>query len=474
MYLKNITDSFKTVTFRLTLWYTILFSILSLAVFTIVYVSLTWHLLAQEDNELLATAKEFSSLYDERGIRALQAEFQREAKSRGIRQVFFSLLSSKGKVLASSDMKHWAGGVISTAGVDVSERRPVFRTIPLPGRHYKARIIFMPTRDGKLLELGLSLQDRNRTMKRYGETFGITLVIMLLWGSMLGWFLTRKAMAGVQRVTQTAIQIKEGNLASRVSPGGEGLEIDNLAMTFNEMLDRIETLVKELKEVTDNIAHDLRSPVTRIRGIAETTLTGESDLQSYKDMTARIIEESDRLVGLINTMLEITKTEAGVAEIARKEVNIKEIVRDAIDLFRPLSEDKHIHMESNIPLHPVVLQGDRTKLQRVVANLLDNAIKYTPPGGEIKISLVNDNRIVRLEIADTGIGMSKEDLVRIFDRFYRCDKSRSTPGSGLGLSLARAIVRAHGGDITVESMPGKGSKFTVILPYGTLQEKPSL
>jgi len=462
---KKRTDFLQTVTFRLTLWYTGLFGILSLSVFFLVYVSFTSYLHKQTDSELLDTAKEFNALYETRGVEALRSEFQREARSQGIYRVFFCLLSTKGDVLASSDVKPWGGKtVLRLIATNILGRQPVFQTLSFPGHHHKVRMLLKPTSDGRLIELGITLRDAELMMKRYRETFGTALAVMLTCGGVVGWLLSRKAMAGVQRVTRTANQIREGNLDRRVPLGEEGLEINDLVRAFNSMLDWIEVLVKELGEVTDNIAHDLRSPITRIRGIAETSLTGNPDLEDLRGMAASIIEESDRLVEMINTMLEITKAEAGVAKIAANKVDMRKIVQDATDLFQPLAEDRNLSMQLNIPSQPVFVLGDRARLQRAVANLLDNAIKYTPPGGSIAVSMEIDEARVKVEIADTGIGIDEDELHRIFDRFYRGDKSRSTPGSGLGLSLALAIIRAHYGDITVKSIQGTGSTFTILLP----------
>lgn len=362
-------------------------------------------------------------------------------------------------------MRHWGKErALKLNDVFTSKIWPFFKTLSFPRQHHRARVLFMPTHDGKMLILGSTLRDSEIAMERYRETFGTTLTIMLICRALLGLLLAHKAMSGVQRVTQTAIQIGKGNLDRRVSLQGEGFEIDTLAKAFNKMLDRIEVLVNELREVTDNIAHDLRSPLTCIRGIAETTLMGDSDLEDFQDMTTSIIEESDRLIEMINSMLEITKVKAGVAEIKMEQVDLNEIVRDAVDLFQPLAEDKRIKIELNIPPQPVFIRGDKTKLQRAIANLLDNAIKYTPSAGNVSLSLYKEGKNLKLEIADTGIGIPPDKLERIFDRFYRGNGSRSAPGSGLGLSLALALIKAHDGKITVESTVGKGSKFTVILP----------
>jgi signal transduction histidine kinase len=243
----------------------------------------------------------------------------------------------------------------------------------------------------------------------------------------------------------------------------KGDEIDQLAITFNQMLDRIQALLTEIKEMSDNIAHDLRSPITRIRGIAEVTLTTGKSLGEYEAMAASTIEECDRLLDMINTMLMISKAEAGVDHLIREEIDLTEVVQEACKLFEPTAEDKGIALGYHLPDESRFL-GDTQMIQRMLSNLLDNAIKYTPPGGSVGVSVSENDGQVVVSVKDTGIGISPRDLPHIFERFYRGDESRSQSGIGLGLSLARAIARGHGGDITATSTPNQGSTFIITLP----------
>ena len=230
------------------------------------------------------------------------------------------------------------------------------------------------------------------------------------------------------------------------------------------MLEYIQGLIKGIKEVTDNIAHDLRSPLARIRGIAETALMTPGLVSDYESVIGNFIEECDRLIGIINTMLEISEAEAGVSKLEIAEINITKLVRDACVLFQLIAEDKHICLIQKIE-PDLSIFADQQKMQRVTANLLDNALKYTKPGGSVTISSEQNEREVIISFIDNGIGISEEDLPHIFKRFYRCDRSRSQPGIGLGLSLAQAIVTAHGGNIFVTSLPDNGSTFTLTLPH---------
>jgi signal transduction histidine kinase len=271
-------------------------------------------------------------------------------------------------------------------------------------------------------------------------------------------------MAGVQRVTDTATQIGRHDLGRRVPLAREGREINALAQAFNAMLERIESLLNELQQITDNVAHELRTPVTRIRGIAETTLKSGDHIDDFREMAATVIDGCDDLTEMVATMLEIAKAESGVAELEIAPLDFCQISAEAVDLFAPMAEDKGVEIHWTQPPRKVTVSADRQRLQRAVANLLDNAVKYTPPGGRVTLTLQADASGARVDITDTGMGIDAEDLPHVFERFYRGDKSRSTPGSGLGLSLARAIVRAHGGEIAVKSTLHQGTTFHILLP----------
>ena len=463
----------RSVTFRLTFLYAALFSALSIALFAVVYISLATNLEQQMDNALMDKAREFELLYAGHGVKALRAEFQREAESRGIRRVFIRVLSASGEVLAASNMSAWQGLKASHIQSQASRNGAVsFSTLSIPGHEHKVRLIRKQTGDGHVIQIGMTLRDSEGIMEKYRETFGTALLVMLLSGGLVGWLMARRAMSGVERVTQAASRIGKGDLSRRVAAGHEGQEIDALAMAFNAMLERIQALVNELREVTDNVAHDLRSPITRIRGIAEITLSGEQDVEAYREMAATVVEESDRLVGMINTMLDIAKTDSGVAELSMKSLDMREIIDEAGELFQPVGDDRGVRIDLHLPPEPLFVVGDKAMLQRMVANLLDNAIKYTPSGGKVTISAIADAACVRIELADTGVGIDEKELSHIFGRFYRGDKSRSTSGSGLGLSLALAIARAHGGDISATSSPGVGSSFNITLPLSSPHPSP--
>jgi len=216
--------------------------------------------------------------------------------------------------------------------------------------------------------------------------------------------------------------------------------------------------------MSDNIAHDLKTPIARIRGFAELSLTHEENLGDFRAMASNTIEESDRLLDMINTMLVISKIEAGAGEFEFEKTNLSKMIKNACELFAPLAEDKNIVFNKTIE-DQIFIIADTKMLQRVFSNLLDNAIKYTLENGRINVIVLKDNNYITIKIEDTGIGIAKKYLEKIFQRFYRAESSRTSEGTGLGLSFARTIVRQHKGDIIVTSYPGQGSVFEITLPY---------
>jgi heavy metal sensor kinase len=387
-----------------------------------------------------------------------------EAESNGVEKMFIRVVTAGGEETASSNMGPWKEIGINRAALKrLAGADRVFETVAVSEHHHNVRVAYGAIGPKTIIQIGQSLKDDEELMEIVREIFGVTLAALMGVAGLIGWFMARRALRGVEEVTQTATEISKGALETRVPVKARRDEIDRLATTFNSMLDRIHALITGMREMTDNIAHDLRSPISRIRGIAEMTLTTRSSLDEYETMAADTIEECDRLLEMINTMLDITEVEAGVGKLVMEEVDFTRLIQEACELFQPLAEDKGIALVFNVPAGHAVI-GDVQRLQRMVANLLDNALKYTPPRGTVTVSAREEGDSVAITVSDTGIGISENDLPHIFNRFYRGDQSRSQAGTGLGLSLARAIASAHGGAITVASTPGAGSTFTILLP----------
>ncbi len=467
MFLEKINSTRHTLAFRLTLWYAGIFMLTSCVAFFFFYLLITSVIRDRTDQDLLGEARTLSSILKLQGIEAVKRQIILEAQAAGEKKIFFRLLSFDGQAFSSSNMSYWRDiGIGKTATNQlIREKRPIFDTISLPNRKHKIRVLYTTIGRSIILQLGQSMESNTRFIEAFRKIFVVTMASLFIVAIIIGWFMAKRALAGVETVTQTARHISEGSLNERVPVKKNQDEIDQLAITFNQMLDRIQKLVTGIREMSDNIAHDLKSPITRIRGLSEVSITTNASEKDYENMAASTIEECDRLLEMINTMLVISKTEAGVNKLNAQEMDIGAIARDACELFLSPAEDKGLELNCNVS-GSFNISGDNRLIQRMIANLLDNAIKYTPAGGKVDVTMntAADSQAVSLTVTDSGIGISQKDRSRIFERFYRCDPSRSEAGIGLGLSFARAVARAHGGDISVTSEVDQGSTFTITLP----------
>jgi len=449
----------------LTIWYAFIFTLSSFGAFLLFNLLITSGLRERTDQELTDEVTELSTHLALKGLDVVELDIRQDTESSGVDRMFMRVLSPKGEELISTNMSSWKNVSISTAALNrlATNGGQVFETVEIPEEPHKVRVLYGIIGPGKIVQIGKSLEDDERFVEASHERFLIIVTALMIFGGLIGWFMARRALSGIEEVTRTAAEISEGEIGKRVPLKSRGAEVDRLAITFNDMLDRIHGLICGMREMADNIAHDLKSPITRIRGIAEMTVTSSESIDEYENMATNTIEECDRLLEMIETMLDISELEAGAGDLVREEVDLARLVKDACELFQPLVEDKDQTVVTELP-GSCPVYGDIQRLQRMVANLLDNAIKYTPSTGTITVSIHCNQGQAILSINDNGLGISEDDLSNIFERFYRCDPSRSETGAGLGLSLVMAIARSHGGDVAVNSYPGKGSTFTVSLP----------
>lgn len=464
MSLKPTHNIIGTLAFRLTAWYAVLFTVCSVLALTIFYYKVATITLRTVDRGLIEEINEFAAIMKEGGIDQTKKYMTIEVES-DEGEVFFRLLSPEGRVIDMEGPAFYNRNdpLTDLFNTLLEEQDPIFMTLDLPGYEHKVRTVYGLISPEVILQVGISLEESEKYLKIFKRLLLALIFPLFLMSAIIGWLLARHALKGVEEVTATAMEISQGAYGKRVQAKQRVMEISRLANTFNAMLDRIQSLLTSMKEINDNVAHDLRSPLTRIRGIAEMTLIEKSSLSDYEKMAASTIEECDTLIHLINTMLDITETEAGISGFRTDSMDLNKLITDACELFQPVADEKHIRLITQLPPQ-MTIRGDRGKLQRLVTNLLENAVKYTDRGGTVTVSISKQAENVHIAFSDTGIGISETDLPKIFNRFYRCDNSRTQPGTGLGLCLAKAIVHAHGGDICVKSMLNQGSTFSVSLP----------
>ena len=427
---------------RIALWYTTLFVTGALVIVFLTYYVLSISL-AQRDQQIMrAKLGDYASAYARAGARGLAAVVQSE-QAVAPERLFVRVVDRGVESIVLSNPEGWDPARLETV------------TVQLP--------------DGTIVQVGKSTEARDDLLARFRAALG--LVTLLVVGIALtgGWLATQSAISPIRRLTQTVQRIvRTGKTDARVPvESASGDAIDELTRLFNAMLDKIEALVSAMRGALDNVSHDLRTPLARLRGAAEMALAGPADLDRYREALAECVEETDRVLVMLNTLMDISEAESGTLQLQREPVDLGDIVERAVDLYKDVAESKAVDLRvvpsPQSPVPAVNVFGDRTRLEQVAANLVDNAVKYTPPGGHVDVSWGLDGDRAFLRVADTGPGIPVDELPRIWDRLFRGDASRAERGLGLGLSLVKAIVEAHGGTVAVESEPTRGAAFSVFL-----------
>jgi len=430
---------------RLALWYAAVFTVSALTVVFLAYV-LTARSLAARDHQILQSkVGEYAAAYARGGFRALTSIVQSEQAVTPER-LLVRVVDRGIETVVLSNPEGWDPSHIE------------FETAQLG--------------DGTLVQVGKSNEPRNDLLARLRVALLMLTALILVIAFVGGWVATESAMSPIRRLTETVKQIVEtGAIKSRVpltQPRGTDDAIDQLGVLFNAMLDRIERLVEGMRGSLDNVSHDLRTPLARLRGRAEQALSRPPDLDQYRAALEECIEDTDHTLVMLDTLMDISEAESGTMALQRQPIDLREVVERAVDLYRDVADAKGVTLTVGPSREaddtPFIVDADRPRLEQVAANLIDNAVKFTPPGGRVDVRVSRADSAARLDVQDTGPGIAPQELPRIWDRLFRGDLSRTERGLGLGLSLVRAIVHAHGGNVSVESVPGHGATFTVSLP----------
>ena len=453
----------RTTAFQLTLVYLVIFIVFAASLLG--YFALnTRRLITEQITTTVDT--EISGLreqYNQGGIRRLVIVV--DLRSRRPGSSLYLVTTATGEGLAGN-VGSLEPGVLDHPGwLETSYRR-----LEAPeGNDHRALVQVVQLPGGFRLLVGRDLEERERLFGIIANAGQWSLALVIVLGLAGGFFVSRRVLNRIEAMTETAQTIMAGDLAGRLPVAGTGDELDRLAEHLNAMLERIEALMRGLKEVSDNIAHDLKTPLTRLRNRCEQALRGSSGIDDYRAALESTIAESDDLIRTFDALLMIARAESGQARDNMNEFDAAEIARDVGELYEPLADEKGIALTVDAPVAAPV-RGNRELVSQALANLIDNAIKYAGPNGklngapaEIVVKAGNDGERIALSVADRGPGIAEADRGRVVERFVRLEQSRSEPGSGLGLSLAAAVARLHGGELKLEDNH-PGLRSTIALP----------
>ncbi|HVA12025.1 MAG TPA: HAMP domain-containing sensor histidine kinase [Stellaceae bacterium] len=439
----------NTSAFRLAAIYFILFATSVLALLSFIYFSTADFVEAQAEETIDAEIRGLAEQYREHGLAGLvEVIEQRIATAQRTPSHIDDTL-----YLITDPLLHKLAGNLADWPQTV-ELGNGWVSFPVTEQHNGAReidnarasVIVLPGNFHLLV--GRDLRDARLFRLRITNTLGWAALITLGLGIVGGLLMTRNMLRKVDAVNRTSTRIMHGDLSQRVPVSGTGDEFDQLAQNLNGMLDQIERLMAGMRQVTDNIAHDLRTPLARLRSRLEVTLIEKPDERRYADVLRETIGEADRLLGTFNALLSIAEAEAGSRRAGLEAVDLSEIARDVADLYEPVADEGGLDFGIAVA-DKVMVRGDRHLLSQAIANLLDNALKYTR-AGKVSLSVATRAATARIEVADTGPGVPADRRKAVFDRFVRLEGSRSTPGNGLGLSLVRAVATLHDGTVWLE------------------------
>ena len=462
--------------FRLGLWYLALFVGGSALVLWLAYALLASSLRTRDRDVIESTLRRYALAYNRGGLPALNATLEVDRESAGYEPLFVRVITRSGSAVFFSMPSGWGAFDLAELSSPPLLGQQAWADVSSPRSDERLEVASAWIGPDTLFQVGKSTGLRDALLDEFRRNTLQLFLAMVLAGVAGGIALTRSALRPLRELSRTVQSILEtGATDARVTVRNTGDPLDELGGLVNRMLDRIDGLIAGMRAALDNVAHDIRTPITRLRATAETALQSASSPESRtpnpesrvpnpeQEALADCLEEAERVMAILDALMDIAEAETGAMRLKVETFDLVPVLRGTIELYEDVAESRQVALELDAPpAQP--LSADRARIGQAIANLVDNAVKYTPPGGHVRLAARPADGSVVMTVTDTGIGISTDELPRIWERLYRGDRSRSERGLGLGLSLVRAIVEAHGGTVEVVSTPGEGSRFTMALP----------
>ncbi len=452
---------YRTSAFRLALLYTVVFGASVLVLLGVIYGSILAVVDRQTSENIDAEIRGLAEQYRDEGLTRLVAILGERSGGVGARNNVYLLVDPDFRRVAGNLMEWPSAAGLEGGWVDLE--LGTVESGDTTVHAVRARTFILP--GGYRLLIGRDMREQARLREIVLESLAWAMAGALALGLAVGFLMSRNLLRRVEEISATVHRTMRGDLSQRVPTDESGDEFDRLAKALNQMLDQIEQLMTGMRAVTDSLGHDLRSPLTHLKGRIEMALRGQPDVAAYRTALDQAIADVDGILAIFNALMSVAMAEAGVGRAEMSEVDVAKIGRDTVELYEPLAEEKGQRLSFSAQA-PALVRGHPQLLAQAVANLLDNAVKYAPEGSDVSMTVSSDERRVHLDVYDSGPGVLAEDRTRVLGRFVRLDNSLGKAGSGLGLSLVASVAKLHGAVLTLgDNAPGL--RVTLSFPVGT-------
>ncbi|MFA5260237.1 MAG: heavy metal sensor histidine kinase [Candidatus Omnitrophota bacterium] len=459
---------------KITLWYVLLFLISSIVISLCLYHQLKFQLYEEVDLFLADEMNEFKQFVSEhhQSLSLIESQMQKESLAmRKDYQMYYGVLDSRRNAVVQSSELPLQNPEVQDVKSSVFPKLDV-KEHKIYGKknNYVVRLLTQKVHSQnefiRYLQVGMNMTRIEKTLINFRKNIMITVPIFFVLSLAGGFILAHRNLKPVSQMIKTASRISGSNLEERLPVRGTGDELDKLAQTFNNMINRIQEAYQKLSQFSSDVAHELRTPITSLMGDIEAVLSHASSLEKYRSVLTGNLEELARLKQMVNSLLFLSREANSKDTESNTILELNSLVRDIVELFEPVAKEAENNYRYEIPAEPIYIKGEKSRIEQIVSNLIDNAIRYSYQGGDIFVKLAKNGPHAEIIVEDKGIGIPDADKPRIFDRFYRSDPSRSrnTGGFGLGLSIVKSIVDSYNGHITFISAINQGTKFSVILP----------